>query len=355
MTARDLLDHTRRSLLDGQLLPPRSRVLVAVSGGADSVALLHLMTRLRQTWRLTIYAAHLNHGLRPTAHEDAEFVRSFGARWRVPTVIESLPVATQCEQHGWSLEEGARRVRYQWLLEVARRYSADHVATAHTADDQAETVLMRLLRGSGLLGLGAIPSKRPLGEAWIIRPLLGVWRREILAYLAAHRLTHREDETNADVQFVRNRIRHLLLPLLEREYNPKIKETLVRLAEQSQSDYAYLRASAQRQGKRVMTSREEGEVALAIAPWLRQPDAVQRELIRQAIQQVRGDLATIEFRHWLEILDLIRHRPPGSRVELPNGIVWRREAEQVVCARAAAVTRQTPRLQRRARTPLRRA
>ena len=338
-----LMAHVDGALRAHRLLTRGQRLVVAVSGGADSVALLHILTRLQAPWRLTLSVAHLDHRLRSTSSDDAEFVRSLGAQWRLPSVVESRDVAAQCAQAGWSLEDGARRVRYAFLLEVARRVSAGHIAIAQTADDQAETVLMRLLRGSGLAGLGAIPRERPLEDITVVRPLLEVWRHQVLAYVERWRLAYRQDPTNRQTRFLRNRIRHELLPLLERDYNPNVKAALTRLAWQSQSDYAYVRGAAARQRRRIMKPLSPHAVALAVAPFLRQPDALQRELIRQAIRQVQGDLTAIECRHGLEVMRLFRERPVGSQVDLPGGIRWRREADRVICEdtdrRAAAAAR----------------
>lgn len=330
-----LLARVRRAITAHQLLRPRTRIVVAVSGGADSVALLHLLTHLRAAWDLTLYVAHLDHGLRAASADDAEFVQALGARWNIPTTVEAKDVGAVCARAGWSLEEGARRVRYAFLLEVATRCEADTIATAHTADDQAETVLMRLIRGTGLMGLRAIPIKRRLGECWIVRPLLDIWRREILEYLQAAGVAHRDDATNTDPRFVRNRIRHELLPLLERDYNPNVKGALTHLAEQSHWEYAYLQQAAGRQWKRIAKVRPEAVVEIAIPAFLHQPPALQRQLLRHAIEQVKGDARAFEFRHWMEIQRFFLERPVGTLLDLPGGIQFCRERERVVCRRRA--------------------
>ncbi len=334
----------RQTITTHRLLPPRAGVIVAVSGGADSVALLHLLMRLQGPLTFTLHVAHVDHGLRETSAEDARFVQALGARWGVPVSVERRPVGPICEREGWSLEDGARRVRYQVLLELARRHRASRIALAHTADDQAETVLMRLVRGTGLLGLGAIPIQRPLDdEIWVVRPLLAIWRREVLAYLEEAGLAYREDETNGDRRFVRNRIRRELLPLLERDYNPNIKGALTQLAEQSRWDYAYLQEAAGRQWKRMVKvhphpSRGVGakpprQVAISIPMFLRQPKALQRQLVRQAILHVRGELGRFEFRHWVEAERLFVERPAGTVLDLPSGVRLRRDTAHVVCTR----------------------
>ena len=327
------LARVREAVAAHRLWPSQARVLVAVSGGADSVALLHALVALRGAFRLSLSLAHLDHGLRPDSAADADFVRELGRRWRLPTTVERRPVRALCAREGWSLEDGARRVRYQFLLETACRDSASRIALAHTADDQAETVLMRLVRGTGLMGLGAIPVSRRLAEGvTVARPLLEVWRRDVLAYLRHERLAHREDATNADHRFVRNRIRHELLPLLERDYNPNIKGALTQLAEISRWDYAYLQEAAERQWKRVAKERADHPrtVAIAVAPLLRQPKALQRQVVRRALQRVQGEPGQLEFRHWVEIERLCRERPVGTCLDLPGGVRLRREPERVV-------------------------
>ena len=337
VTGSELLAQIRRAVAAYQLWPSRARVMIAVSGGADSVALLHALTILRPEWKLTLRVAHLDHGLRDGSAEDAAFVQQLCAAWRIPATIERHQVQRSCAEYGWSLEDGARRVRYQFLLETAKRYSASRIALAHTADDQAETVLMRLVRGTGLTGLGAIPVKRPLADdIWVVRPMLAVWRREITAYLRKEGLAHREDASNRDQRFVRNRIRHELLPLLERQYNTNIKGTLAQLAEQSRSDYSYLQEAAERQWKRTAkVTRAEPrygrEVAMSIPLFLRQPKALQRQLVRRAIQNLRGDVGQFEFRHWLEVERLFVSRPDGTLVDLPGGVRLARHKDRVIC------------------------
>ena len=325
----------RETIARQRLFPARSRIVVAVSGGADSVALLHVLASLRTTWALELHAAHLDHGLRVESSQDAAFVRELSGHLGIPVTLERRDVAARCAREGWSLEDGARRIRYEFLCGLAQRQSASHLAIAHTADDQAETVLMRIIRGTGLLGLGAIPMTRDLGEVQLVRPLLEVWRREIVAYLDAERLTYREDATNQNLDIVRNRIRHELLPLLERSYSSHIKERLVQLAQQSRLDYQYLQQSAARQWKRIAKVTSPRTVRLARSPFLRQSPSLQRQLVRQAVQYVRGDLAQFEFRHWVEIDRLFREHPAGSLVDLPGGIQWRRENDAVVCQRVS--------------------
>ena len=335
MMATALLERVRQALAAHQLIPQGARVIVGVSGGADSVALLHVLNRLRSGRAWNLHIVHVDHRLRRESGEDANFVRRLGEEWTIPTTIERFDVRAICAREGWSLEDGARRIRYQCFLEAARRQSASHVALAHTADDQAETVLMRLVRGTGLMGLGAIPMKRQLEEVWVVRPLLSVWRQDILAYLREARVAHREDATNQDPRFVRNRIRHELLPLLERDYNPNIKGTLTQLAEQSRWDYTYLQEAAGRQWKRLAKVKRPGHITIAVSALLRQPKALQRQLVRHAIQRAGGEPGQFEFRHWLEVERLLTQRPAGTLLHLPGGVQLRREPERIVCEPAA--------------------
>ncbi|MBI4598068.1 MAG: tRNA lysidine(34) synthetase TilS [Candidatus Omnitrophica bacterium] len=332
-----MLERITQAITTHQLLTPGDRVVVAVSGGADSVALLHLFTRLQPAWKLALVVGHVDHGLRASSSEDAEFVRRLAARWRLPVAIERREVGRACADNGWSLEDGARRIRYDALQQMARRAQANRIALAHTADDQAETVLMRLLRGSGLLGLSAIPWQRTLDErATIIRPLLDVWREDVLAYLEAEGLSHCEDPSNRDLRFLRNRIRHELLPLLQQTYNPKIKHALLQLANHTHWEYRYLQTAAARQWKRVAKRHRSGAIRISVEGFNRQPKALQRQLLRQTVEALRGAVGRLEFRHWAEAERLFTERPNGAIVDLPNGLQLIRERDHVIaiCARS---------------------
>ncbi len=334
----DVRQQTRRAITVHQLLQRGDRVLVGVSGGADSVALLHLLAGLKEARRIWLGVVHVDHQLRPDSSEDAAFVQQLAERFEVPAVVIRRNVRAEVARRKLSLEDGARQVRYEAFQEAARMHSATRLALAHTADDQAETVLMRLLRGSGLTGLCAIPMTRPFGEATIIRPLLGIWRSDLLAYLTHHRLAFRQDATNADPRFVRNRIRRDLLPLLERTYNPRIKPLLSQLAEQCRTDLEFLQHAAQRHWKRLV-KRQNGHLEIRVEGFVKQPPAIQRHLIRLALQQLQGDLAGFEFRHWQEIDRLFTERPAGTLVDLPGQAQLERTPDRVlVRVRASSQT-----------------
>lgn len=319
----------RREMLSLQLVHRDERVMVGVSGGADSVALLSVLVQLQPTLRLTLCVVHVDHQLRHDSAADAAFVQALAARYQVPAVIEQRDVEALCRAHRWSLEDGARRIRYESFLKAAARWSADVVALAHTADDQAETVLMRLLRGSGLTGLAGIPVMREIQGIRIVRPLLNCWRQEILDYLASAGLTYRQDASNEDRRFLRNRIRHELLPALSRDYNPNIKQALVQLAGQSRVDGTYLESAAQRHWKRMARPLRKGEIALKLPALTRQPQALQRQLVRRALRQLQGDLNQFEFRHWLELERLLGPDAARAAVDLPGGVRVVREHDRL--------------------------
>ena len=204
-------------------------VLVAVSGGADSVALLRAMATLKTGGAGRLCVAHLNHQLRPEADDDQQFVVDLCDRLGVTCEVERTAVNDLATQSGGGLEATARWARYRFLETVAGRLGVRFVVTAHTADDQAETILHRILRGTGIRGLAGMARTRPLGHATLIRPLLDVRREDLRAYLEALRQPHRSDRSNLDVRFTRNRIRRELLPRLQRRFNPDVVEALLRL------------------------------------------------------------------------------------------------------------------------------
>ncbi len=203
-----LLRDVLQTLQDLQMVNSGHTVLVAVSGGPDSVAMLHALYQLRERLAIHLIMAHLNHGMRPSAAADARFVEAMGRDLQIPYICETVDVPAYQRHHKLSPEDAARRVRYAFLRATAERQGAERIAVGHTADDQAETVLLRLLRGAGLRGLCGMPP----GHGPIIRPLIRVQRQAVMAFLQAHQIRFRDDPSNQERQFTRNRLRLDIIP-----------------------------------------------------------------------------------------------------------------------------------------------
>ncbi|MBO8142822.1 MAG: tRNA lysidine(34) synthetase TilS [Firmicutes bacterium] len=297
---------------------------MAVSGGPDSLALLHLLTRLRGPWQLGLLAIHVDHGLRPDSRDDARFVEEAGRALGVPVIVRTADVKAE-RRPGESWQQAARRVRYRLLEEVAAAEGAHRVALAHHADDQAETILLRLLRGAGAAGLGGMRPKRGL----YVRPLLWVARQEIEAYCRAFRLSFRADPTNRSLRYLRNRIRHRLLPLLEAEFNPNVRAVLNRTATLLREDDDYLEELA-RQAFQQLGRPEDG---LSVDGLSRLPRPLARRVLRLAVQQAGVELAAVSAAHVDRMLSLAGDEAPkaGCRpVTLPGGVRVRRESGRLV-------------------------
>jgi tRNA(Ile)-lysidine synthase len=293
------------------LLEEGDTVLAGVSGGPDSLALLFILRALAKEMRLRLRIAHLDHGLRPESAAEARYVAALADKLKIPAVISRAELGKTAKKG--SLEEACRNARLDFLLRAAKDAQADKIALGHNLDDQAETVLMRILRGTGLYGLAGILPKRVIYGHTIIRPLLGLRRREIEAYLKRKKVIPLRDASNAEDVFLRNRMRRKLLPFLEKEYNRNIKQALANLAEGAAYDYEFLGRCARRaMGKK--GSR------IALARLKKAHPAIRRIIFRQAIAAAQGDTRRITFQHIREIEDLLWNRPVGSVVNLPRGL-----------------------------------
>src|SRR5262245_22102014 len=301
-----------------RLLVPSDHVVVGVSGGADSVALLHALTGLRDDYGLTLTVGHVHHGLRADADRDAAFVTDLAARLGWPAVVERLRGP---RLPGRSPETAARAARHAALDRLARRAGAARIAIAHTADDQAETVLMRLLQGAGPRGLAGIPVRR----GRLVRPLLDVSRAAVLAYLTEAGLDWVEDETNRDLKVVRNRIRHETLPLLAAQGWPRIGEALRRTAAASREAVEALDALL---APRVagLVRPGVGGTALALAGLRELPPGAVKAAIRLALVEILGRpevRAGLRAGH-LDRLAALVEGPVGARVRLPASLAVER-------------------------------
>ena len=288
-------------------------VVLGLSGGADSVSLLHVMAALSRPRRFTVVAAHLDHGLRAGSAEDAAFCRALCARLGVSFRTERADVRAGQRQDGGGIEEAARRARHAFLRRVKDEEGAAWIVLAHTRDDQAETVLLRLVRGAGALGLSAMRSEA--GD--LLRPMLDLSRRNVLDHLAARGLEWREDPSNADLAIARNRVRHELIPYLERHFNPAVREALGRVAAVLAEESDALAALS---GGAAGVPRPEAQAeALSVSALRSAPRALARRAVRRALESA-GGLRGVGLGHVDAIVDLASSAAPsGRRVALPGG------------------------------------
>ncbi|MFC1805302.1 tRNA lysidine(34) synthetase TilS [Candidatus Omnitrophota bacterium] len=287
------------------------KVVVGVSGGPDSTSLLFVLHGLKSNLGLKLHVAHLNHMLRKNSAGDEKFVARLAARLKLPVTCAKVNIKPIAKKG--SLEEIARNARLAFLFKVARDIKTDKIALGHNLDDRAETVLMRILRGSGLYGLSGIIPSRDICGYKIVRPLLEVSRREVEGYLKKRKIRARFDESNLDDAFLRNRIRNRLLPLLERDYNRNIRSVLATTSETAGYDYAYLTRAAGR-----LLNGAVNKLSLKMISGAH--PAMRRLLLRMMIARTKGNLRRIEYRHIQELEELIFNRPTGSLVDLPKGI-----------------------------------
>ena len=324
------------------LVSARQPLVVAVSGGPDSVCLLHILVNLQNALGVRLYVAHLNHQLRGSESEaDARYVSDLAHQLGIPATTEERYVKSYQTHHRISLEEAAREVRYTFLAEVAQSIGADRVAVGHTVDDHIETILMHLIRGTGTRGLrGLQPSTawriKPEGNsATIIRPLLEVSRQETADYCRDHNLAPRLDASNLSLAPLRNRLRHQLLPMLK-SYNPRIAEALLRTARIASDDLAYLEAECTRQWDNI-AQEQENTIILDKQRLLELPPALRRYLLRLAIEKRLGSLKDIETRHIEEIMATLT-QPAGRRINLPGGLIFSTEYDRYLLGQDVAAS-----------------
>ena len=321
------------------LISEGDRVLVAVSGGPDSVALLHWLQGLRDEFRLHLEVAHLQHGIRgEQSKEDAGFVADLADQLAVPFHLKEINLPEMKHSAGkGNLEALARAERYRFFAQVVDQRRLDKVATAHTEDDQAETVLMWFLRGAGTKGLGGMAPRQefelPGGESMqklvVVRPLLETPKAEVLQFLQERKLACRLDDTNLDPAYLRNWIRLELLPFMSRRVDVQLAARLVRQAELCRDEEAVLDELARRSYEAML----EGEGVAARQVFLEQPRALQRRVLRLWIERTRGHLRGIELVHIEQILRLILEGPPQGRTAIPGGWEFLREYDTLKLVR----------------------
>jgi tRNA(Ile)-lysidine synthase len=307
-----------------RLIKEGSCLVVAVSGGPDSTCLLHLLVGLRQELGIELHVAHLDHRLRGRESEaDAAYVAHLAERLGMPATIERRDAKAYQKEKRISLEEAAREVRYRFLADTAEAINTSYIATGHTLDDQVETILMHIIRGTGTRGLVGL---KPLSQ-WqingrklnIIRPLLEVSRRQTAEYCRRYELMPRLDSSNLSLSSLRNRIRQQLVPLLE-SYNTDVTAALCRMATTATDEITFLDAEVARLWPDV-ASEQPGLVMLDRDVFHALPPALKRHLLRVVIENILGNLKDIETRHIEEIMDVL-DKPAGKQISLPGGLIF---------------------------------
>jgi tRNA(Ile)-lysidine synthase len=294
-------------------------VVVAVSGGCDSVALLRAVQTIRTDGAGRVCAAHLNHQLRPDADDDERFVRDLCHRLGVMCDVGRLDVERLAAESGDGIEAAARQARYDFFAQAAGRLGARFVATAHSADDQAETILHRIVRGTGIRGLSGMTRVRPLGHATLIRPLLQVRRVELQAYLDAIGQPYRNDPTNADLRFTRNRIRHETMPQLRDRFNSGVTDALLRLGSLAAEAQEVVDALVEKQMDRCVTIEGPQAVRIELAGLADQPPYLVRELLMALWRRQGWPMQAMGQRKWDELRELAASAEPLQCV-FPGGV-----------------------------------
>lgn len=323
----DMLKKVKAWIDKYNLVPQKSIVLAACSGGPDSLALVHILNELSREYDFSLAVGHVDHMFRgEESREDARFVADFCRRLGLQCFMAALDVPRFIKESGLSAEEAARVMRYDYLRKCAKELGGALIATGHHRDDQAETVLMHLLRGSGSDGLGGMKGRN--GD--IIRPLLVLSRQEIEDYCAQMELKPRLDSTNLTAEYLRNNLRLNLLPLLRREYNQAITDALCRTADIVGAEHDLVRKMAEAAWSKAVNTKDSGRWFIEIKAVASLHVAVQRELFRRIIETRQGHLRGISFLHVEKLIELSMAAESGSILKLPGKCIFRREYGHVL-------------------------
>lgn len=314
----NLLSEFESHLEKSQLVIPREKILVAFSGGPDSAVLLDLFCKLQKKWKLKIAAAHLNHGLRGKSSEaDALFVKKIAKKYGIPIFSGKIKIPLVAKKEKYSMEEAARLKRYHFLQKTAEKNKFKKIATAHTLNDQAETVWMRVLQGTGLRGLCGIRDSMMLDRTRVIRPLLPFDKKEILEYLKQEKILFRQDASNQSEKILRNKIRLKLIPFLEKNFHPQVLKTAARIPEIVSRESQALEVLEETFWKRVFKKNQRGKLHLDRSSFLALPNALQFRVLNRALK-ILDPKSGLGFEAWEEIRK--KTSPKGLRWSLPRDI-----------------------------------
>jgi len=305
-------DKVLKTIRGRNMLSSGDKIVVAFSGGVDSTALIYILNSLSKRLNIKLFAAHLNHQIRgKDADADASFVKRTSDKLGIPCFAEKFDVPGFARQEKLNLEDAARRIRYEFLERIAAKTGANKIALAHTADDNIETFLMRLIRGTGMKGLEGIPPVRDK----IVRPMIELYRKEIEQYLSSKKITARIDRTNYETKYLRNRVRRNLIPALE-SYNPKIRESLVRAIDAANAIQDFVGSKAKEAFKNVVSLKTNDEIRIDINEFLKTDPMLKGEVLRLAIGAVKKDLVDISLVHINDIIDQLEKK--RAEVDLPG-------------------------------------
>lgn len=310
-----MLKKVSRYIVEKALVAPGDAVVIACSGGPDSLALLDILYQLKDELGVRLVVAHVNHMFRPEAAQEAVFVDKMARTLNLPSYTIAIDVPEYIEKTGLSKQEAARMVRYQYLNEIAEKYAGAKIATGHHRDDQAETVLLHLLRGAGASGLQGMEA----ASGNIIRPLLPVTRNEIEAYCKERQLRPCYDSSNSNTDYLRNRVRLKLIPYLAEQYNPAIVDSLCRMAELIGDEHAVISSIAVKAVQDVVKWVNDS-ASINCSLFSQHPVAVRREIIRQVLEKKQKHLKGITFFHVEKLIDMALQGTTGSILHLPGGL-----------------------------------
>lgn len=314
-----IINKVRETIKKNNLVNGGDKIILGVSGGPDSICMLHILNYLKDEFNIKIYAAHLNHKIRGIeAQKDAMYVAKICDIMRVPCFIRAIDVPAYCKEKGVSLEEGARTLRYNMFFEIKDKIGADKIAIAQNINDQAETVIMRMMRGTGLQGLKGIQYKR---EDGIIRPLLDVDRAYIEEYCEQNNLNPRIDQTNLEEIYTRNKIRLKLIPYMVENFNPNLKESISRMTNLLKDDSDFIIQESNKSFDEICSEMSDNTISVDIDKFINTHKALKNRIIRKCINFVLGNIEGIEQKHIQDVNDLINTDKNNIRIDLPKGIL----------------------------------
>ncbi|HBF8744085.1 TPA: tRNA lysidine(34) synthetase TilS [Clostridioides difficile] len=323
-----IFDKVLSTINKHNLIQKGDKIVLGLSGGPDSVCLLHVLNRLKKDFNIEIYAAHLNHQIRGIeAQKDALYVSKLCEDMGIIFFVKSINVPKYCENEGLSLEEGARKLRYEMFYEIKDKIKANKIAIGHNLNDQAETVMMRIMRGTGLKGLKGIDYIR---DNCIIRPILDVERSEIEEYCEAYNLNPRIDKTNLENIYTRNKIRLDLLPYMKDNFNSNVIESIVRMSNSLKSDNDYIEKEAEAKFREVSNIKEKGFVEINLDDFVCLHDAIKVRVLRNSIKHILGDTNFVDQRHIEDIMSLEDNSKVNKMLTLPRNIFVYRKKDSII-------------------------